>query len=225
MDAAGAWAALQPWITRLEIWRGYESDLETLLIYAFGIALYTVLVFAFCQNLSRVEAFHARPRAGWAGRTAKVVEIALVFPVMSMLFFGVLGASLFLLAKSQSTYQILLLAMAVVLSVRVTSFISSDMSVDLAKLLPLGLLGVFLVDPGSVTLAMAWARVKETPTLMPEIARFFALFIVAESALRGGRWAAHKGLAAYRGRRARRVEVKTPAATADLEIVAVEPRA
>jgi small-conductance mechanosensitive channel len=216
MDAAGAWAAVQPWIEKAEVWKGHGADLETLLIYAVGIALYTALVFAFCRSISRAEAFHARPRAGWAGRLARLGESALVFPLMSMLYFALLGASLFLLAKSQTTYQILLLAMAVVLSVRVTSFLSEEMSADLAKLLPLGLLGVLLVDPGVLTLGAAWTRLREATHLLPEIARFFALFIVSEAVLRATRVGALRAAAAWRARGRR-------AKGATLEVVPLPP--
>ncbi|MEA3199924.1 MAG: hypothetical protein QOE90_1352 [Thermoplasmata archaeon] len=206
MDFAAAWASAQPWIARLAIWRGYESDLETLLIYAVGIALYTALVFAFYQNISRVEAFVADARPRWV----RAFETALLFPLMSMLYFGVLAASLFLLAKSQSTYQILELSMAVVLSVRVTAFLSEEMSADLAKLLPLGLLGVLLVDPGALTLGAAWLRMKEATVLVPALARFFVLFIVAEALMRGARWAYLHGRDALHARATRRVPVAEP---------------
>src|SRR5581483_2478267 len=96
MDPGAAWSAAQPWLARLAIWRGYESDLETLLIYAVGIALYTALVFAFYQNISRVEAFVTSRRSRWL----RAFQTAILFPLMGMLYFGVLAASLFLLAKS-----------------------------------------------------------------------------------------------------------------------------
>jgi hypothetical protein len=217
MDVAGAWAWAQPYLEKAAIWRGYESDLETLAIYAVGIALYTVLVFAFYQNLSRAEAFHSRGRPGWTGRAIRVAESALVFPIMSMLYFGVLAASLFLLAKSQTTYQILTLSMAVVLSVRVTATISQEMSADLAKLLPLGLLGVLLVDPGALTLSAAWGRVLELPGLAPILARFFVLFIAAEGVLRGARVGIRHAKAWRHARRARRVSIEAP--QVELEVV------
>jgi len=208
MDLAGANRAMAPYLEKLALWRGYESELETLVIYAVGIALYTMLVFAFYQNVSRVEAFRSR---GEKPRWRRALEDLLLFPVMSMLYFAVLAASLFLLAKAQQgTYQILLLSMAVVLSVRVTAILSEEMSADLAKLLPLGLLGVLLVDPGALTLGAAWGRLLETPAQLPVLARFFLLFVFSEVALRGGRAALRAGLKAWRARRSRRVEVKAP---------------
>ena len=183
---AGWWAAAEPYASRAAVWRGYERDLQTLLIYAVGIAIYTGLVFAFYQNISRRDAFRFVRRPGWLGRSLTVLQSGLVFPLMSFLYFGVLAISLFILAKSQGAYQILLLAMSVVVGVRVTAFASENAAVDLAKTLPLGLLGVLLVDPSYASLGTTWSRLGELPTLVPLLWRCFLLFIVLEGALRLG---------------------------------------
>lgn len=171
-------------LERFMIWHGYERDLQSLLIYAVGIALYTLLVFAFYQNISKRNAFAFKRHAGWRGRVVGAFQTGLVFPLMSFLYFGVLAGSLFVLAKSQATYQIMLLAMSVVVGVRVTAFMSENAAVDLAKMLPLALLGVLIVDPTYITLGTTWARVLEIPKLLPTLARFFVLFIALEGTLR-----------------------------------------
>lgn len=208
MDApawlTAAWGHLAPYAEKAAIWRGYERDLETLLIYAVGIALYTALVFAFYQNISKRDAFQFVRRPGWKGRLAMVLESGIVFPLMSFLYFVLLGGSLFVLAKSQATYQIMLLAMSVVVGVRVTAFLSENAAVDLAKMLPLALLGVLIVDPSYASLETTWQRVLEVPTLVPVLWRFFVLFVVLEGGLRLVR----TSLVRARRGRTRRVEVE-----------------
>lgn len=199
-------------LSRLAVWRGYERDLQSLLIYAVGIAIYTALVFAFYQNLSKRDAYAFRPRRGFWGGVLRGVQNVLVFPLMSFLYFGVLVVSLFILAKSQSTYQIMLLAMSVVVGVRVTAYVNENAAVDLAKMLPLGLLGVLLVDPSYATLSNTWSHVWEVPRLIPILLRFFLLFIVLEGVLRLGRL----GVRRMTTRRARRVPLAEPSR---LEIV------
>jgi hypothetical protein len=187
--ALSLWARVEPYASRLAIWRGYESQLQTLLILAVGIALYTLLVFAFYQNISKRNAFEFARRPGWGGRLLAVLQTGLVFPLMSFLYFAVLALSLFVLAKSETTSLIFALAMSVVVSVRVTAFLSESASVDLAKMLPLALLGVLLVDPSYATLAGSWAHVKDVPSLVPVLWRDFVLFIALEGTLRLGRYA------------------------------------
>lgn len=178
-----AWATVAPYLERFAIWRGYELELQTLAIYGIGIAIYTALVFTFYQALSRRRPVHFKvaDKPGWGGRFARLVEKGLVFPVMSFAYFAVLAAALFVLVKGQSTQGILLIAMAVVVGVRVTVYLSEAMSNDLAKLVPLSLLGVTLVDPGYLTLATAWTRLGEAIQLAPLLGRYFLLFIALEA--------------------------------------------
>lgn len=181
------WAQAQPWVERAKVWRGYEAELTSLTILTVGIACYTLLVFTFYQNLSRRRAFHTGwGGKRWWGRALGAMESTFVFPAMSFAYFAVLAASLFFLAKSQSTYQIFLLSMAVVAGVRLTAFLSELAAVDLAKLLPLALLGVVVVDPAYATWSAVWARYQEIPGLLPVLARFFLLFLVLETGLRLG---------------------------------------
>jgi hypothetical protein len=174
-------------ISKFFAWVGYEDAVQSLVIYGVGIALYTLLVFAFYENLSKRDAFDIKRQKGFWGRSVHGFQAGFVFPLMSFLYFAVLAGSLIVLAKSQSTFQILLLAMAVVIGVRVTAFVSENASLDLAKMLPLALLGVLIVDPTYTSFDGAWARVKELPGLTPVLLRCFLLFIVLEGILRVGR--------------------------------------
>lgn len=185
-----AWAFVDPYVQKLALWRGYEAELQSLLIYAVGIAAYTMLVFGFfCNNVSRRDAFRVfKAREGFGGRLVRFFESALLFPSMSFLFFAVLAVSLFLLAKpTQSTSLILILSMSVVVGVRVTAFASEGAASDLAKLLPLSLLGVLLVDPTYASLSNTWARFRDVPGLMPVLGRYFVLFLLLEATLQGVR--------------------------------------
>lgn len=196
-----AWARAAPYVERAKVWQGYEADLTSLTILAVGIAIYTVLVFAFYQSLSNPRPFHLGWGAGrWWGKALSAVESALVFPIMSFLYFGVLTASLFFLAKTDSVYQIFLFSMAIVTSVRLTSFIAPGASADLAKLLPLGLLGVMIVDPAAVTWDTVWGRYLQVPTQLPVLGRFFLLFLVLETGVRIGREVFERARRAIRSR-------------------------
>lgn len=196
--ALDLWVRADPYIQKLAVWRGYERELQTLAIYGIGIAVYTALVFTFYQSLSRRKPihFHLSDRKGWRGVIGRFTERVLVFPVASFLYFSVLAVALFVLAKSQTVEQILLLSMAVIVGVRVTVHLSEKMSNDLAKLVPLSLLAVVLVDPGYLTLEIAWGRLVAATHLWPLLGRYFLLFIALEAATGTLRWAftrLHKG--------------------------------
>lgn len=190
MAAADLWAQVKPYADRLAVWRGYEQELQTLAIYGIGIAVYTALVFAFYQSLSRRRPVHipGSEDDGWWGRTARFFERALLFPVVSFLYFAVIAVALFVLAQSQTTQDILRIAMAVVVSVRVTVYLSEKMSNDLAKLVPLSLLAVMLVNPTYASWSATWGHFAEATRLWPLLGRYFLLFIALEAAFSSARW-------------------------------------
>lgn len=192
MASAGElWARVQPYVERLAVWQGYEQELQTLAIYGIGVAIYTALVFAFYQNLSRRKPFHlpTSDRPGWQGRMSRMSERAVVFPLTSFVYFAVLASALFFLSKPEvSTLLVLRIAMAVVVAVRVTVYMSESMSNDLAKLVPLGLLGVLLVDPSYLALKDVWPRFAEATHMGPLLGRYFLLFIALEAVFSSVRW-------------------------------------
>ncbi|HWH08808.1 MAG TPA: hypothetical protein VNX21_06375, partial [Candidatus Thermoplasmatota archaeon] len=167
--------------------------------YGVGIAAFTMLVFGFfCTYLSRRNPFDARSGPHPTTRFMRVMQGMFVFPAVSFLFFGVLAASLFLLGKSQTTEAILLLSMSVVVGVRLTAFVSESAAADLAKLLPLSLLGVLIVDPSYADLGRSWAHFTNVLGLTGVLGRYFLVFIALEGAMQvvrsaGRRFALKRG--------------------------------
>lgn len=185
------WTRIAPYADRLAVWRGYEDELTTLAIYGIGVALYATLVYTFYNAISRRKPFHLSlsDRPKWTGRLSRTFERIFVFPVTSFVYFTFLAISLFVLAKSQTTQGILLVAMAVIMGIRVAVYVSEGISNDLAKLVPLSLLGVLLVDPGYLTLQLAWTRLGEAMQLWPLLGRYFLLFMALEAVMGSIRWA------------------------------------
>lgn len=187
------WEPVAPYAERLAVWRGYEAELQTLLIYGVGIAAFTMLVFGFfCTYLSKRNPFDARSGPHPASRTMKLAQGTVVFPAVSFVFLSILAASLFLLGKSQTTQQIILLSMSVVVGVRMTAFVSEGAASDLAKLLPLSLLGVLIVDPSYASLGRSWEHFVNAASLLGLLGRCFLLFIVLEVAMQVARSAADR---------------------------------
>lgn len=210
------WTTVKPYADRAAVWRGYEAELQTLAIFGIGVAVYTALVFAFYQNISKRKPFHlpTSDRPGWAGRMSRFSERALIFPLTSFAYFVVLASALFFLTKATvPTSFVLLVAMAVVVGVRVTVYLSEAMSNDLSKLVPLSLLAVLLVDPGYLKLGDAWGRFAEAVQMWPLLTRYFLFFIALEAVFSSARWTVLKINARTRGSAPRKsvsVAVKEP---------------
>ncbi|HEV8361617.1 MAG TPA: hypothetical protein VGR28_14305 [Candidatus Thermoplasmatota archaeon] len=165
----------------LAFWEGYEDALLTLTFYAVGIALYALLVAGMYRTLSRRNLL-AGTRAGLRARRS--LRFVVLFPVISFSMFLVLAIALSFLAKSQTMQEILLLAMAVVASIRVAAYFSETAREDLAKLMPLGLLAVLSVDPGFLRLETPVDRLASLPGEAGFVARLLVVLVVLEVALR-----------------------------------------
>jgi len=97
-----------------------------------------------------------------------------------------LGVALFFLVKQgqADVPEILLLSMAIVAAVRITAYLSLTVAEDLGKTVPLGLLGVILVNPGYLTLATALDRLRTLPEQSGLVLAFFAALVLLEVGLR-----------------------------------------
>ena len=71
-----------------------------------------------------------------------------------------------------------------VAGVRVTAYVNRAAATELARLVPLGLLGVLIVEPGYLTASTAWANLQALPALGPAMLRYFLAFVGLELLLR-----------------------------------------
>ena len=125
-------------------------------IFALGVAIYAILVFNLYRFMSRRDIFHLdlskfeESRFPVLGKTLHLVsyilKYLLIFPLFAFFWFGVLVVMVAFLSKTKEVEDLLLIAMAVLISVRVTSYYTEDLSRDIAKMLPFALLGIFLIN-------------------------------------------------------------------------------
>ena len=138
----------------------YVNDAWDLLwpvsIYVLGMAAYAVFVFKFYRFVAARDMFGldlSRYEGRSHGLARSVLHVVLyvfkylvLFPVFAFFWFAVLTLILAFLSKEQAFPETLLIALATVAAIRVTSYYKEDLSRDLAKILPFAVLGIFLVD-------------------------------------------------------------------------------
>jgi hypothetical protein len=130
--------------------------LRPLIFFCLGIAFYAVFIFNFYRFLARKDIFeldftkYAQARFQFIRTflhlTFYVGKYLILFPFVAFAWFALLTVLLAFLAKTQAIESILLVAMAVLSSIRITAYYNEDLSRDLAKMLPFALLGVYVVD-------------------------------------------------------------------------------
>ena len=159
-----------------------------------AISVYSVFVFIFYRALAKRDLITLNLNHysdNLSGRVKKykrtmifVLQYIIVVPVLITFWTLVLAIILTLLSSDADHSRNALIATSVVGAVRILSYWTEDLSRDVAKMLPFGVLGVFLVGDAQVQIS----EIEELFNGLNEIATSFAssLFLIAvlESILR-----------------------------------------
>lgn len=168
--------------------------LLSLLVYTIFIVLYGVFIWKFYRfiarreviklNLSQYNHMKHEKLEKFLEVLLNTIEYVIVLPFLVLFWFSVFSIFLLVLSKTQSTYQILLISAAIIASTRITSYISEDLSKDIAKIFPFTVLALFLLDPDSFSLKLIFDRIGQIPELLTNIFMFVLFIFVIEMLLR-----------------------------------------
>ena len=174
---------------------GQTIDILTpALFFVIGVVIYSIFIFKFYRFLARKDIFKLNLQQYNYGQNLfmkkflrvllYIVEYIILFPVLTFFWFAVLALLLSLLAQNLDITSLLLVSMALVGAVRVTSYYSEDLSKDLAKMLPFALLGVFLVNINEFSYDAALDTISMIPENLIMIFYYLLFVIVLEFVLR-----------------------------------------
>ena len=170
-----------------------------LAIYVVGLVVYSIFIFEFYRFVARRDIIELELRkyaSGFKGffnnffRTLLyILQYILIYPVLSLLWFGFFTMFLAVMAPGYAVDRIVLVSMSVVTAIRVTAYYSESLSQDLAKMLPLALLGVFLVEGRvGVSVPDVFSKVVSVATDWRTLSYYLFLLIAVEIVLRLITW-------------------------------------
>ncbi len=157
------------------------------------ITLYAVIIWHYYRSMAKRDFFTTKEKEGkgmllfiynFFLKLGTIVQYIVLYPLMSFSFFTIFALLLFLLSKEQPIASILFISAAFISAIRITSYYSEDLSRDLAKMVPLGLLGVFIVDSSFFSLPLLIERVQTIPLFVLSIFSFILYFLLLELALK-----------------------------------------
>jgi len=164
-----------------------ESLLLNLAFFTAVIVIYSVFVFYFYRflakknlielNLNQYNRYANPALVKFFAAVFYVIEYIVVLPILTFFWFAILSILILILAKGIEVQTILLISAALVAAVRITSYVSEDLSKDLAKMLPFTLLAIAITTSGFFEIGPLIARIKEVPGLFKNIP-YYLLFIV-----------------------------------------------
>lgn len=122
-------------------------------------------------------------------RTIYFLKYLLIFPIYSFVWFLAFSFLLHSLSKSRPVEDILFLGIIVVAATRIGAYVSEKLAEDMAKLLPLTLIAIFLMDPKAITFQTLLHSFNVLLTQILHVAKYLIFIIFIELLLRMGHWA------------------------------------
>ncbi len=173
-----------------QFWDTYNPHLQKLAIYGLGIAGFALLVAILYVPMGHRLMFGRRKGEEVSTEGRKLVYV-LLFPLVSFGFFLVMVASMLFLtnvagsASALEPEDILTISMGIVLAIRITAYFHEGAAEEVGKIMPLGLLGVFLVtNPNLDNLSGQFKQVQQIFANMDLVVLYFVVIVLAEFWLR-----------------------------------------
>jgi hypothetical protein len=159
-----------------------------------AMSLYAIFVFKFYRFLSRRDILqlnlekHNYAQHHFLRKAISFfiycAKFLIVFPILAFFWFLVLTIFLTMMTRGQGLEGILLVSMAVVGAIRVSSYYNETLSKNLAKILPFALLIILLIDSSMVPLSGSIESLKAALAQWETMVYYLIAIVLLELALR-----------------------------------------
>lgn len=164
---------------------GYESQFLSIALYTVAIMFYAIIIWNLYRFVAKQDIFiFGGMEKAKIPTWISLLLYLVIFPVVIFIGFFFFALLLIFLAKTQTIEQILIISITLIAAIRITAYYEEDLSKDLAKMIPLALLGVFLVDPSYYSLSIVVERLVTLPSVVDLIFRYLIFVTVLEWTLR-----------------------------------------
>ena len=150
--------------------------------------------YIYYKQLARRDLFEI-PKLNLKSKFANVLDRIIyflkylfIFPIYSFIWFLVFSFLLFVLSKSRPIEDILFLGIIVVAATRIGAYASEKLAEEMAKLLPLTLIAIFLIDPKAVTIETISSSFPVLLQQIPRVPKYLLFIIAVEWLLRIWHW-------------------------------------
>ncbi|RLG21429.1 hypothetical protein DRN74_02605 [Candidatus Micrarchaeota archaeon] len=139
-------------------WETAYVTLRPLFFFLMGMVLYSIFIYKMYRFVASRDLFGKKGRyqsirdridtgKGSIKRAVlRFLEYIFLFPFLVFIFFAFFFIMLVFLSKNPNVENLMLVAMAIVGAVRISSYYSEDLSRDLAKMLPFAVLGLYITE-------------------------------------------------------------------------------
>jgi len=164
------------------------SVLQTPIVYIIGMVIYSIFIFKFYKFISRKNIFMLNVgehrEHPTLGRLVYLLEYILLFPIVAFVWFFVISSILTLVSETLTITNIFMLSLAVTVTIRVTSYYNEELSRDVAKLLPLAMLAILLLNISAFSFSAPLELFTQITMQFKTLIYYFGLLVGIEFILR-----------------------------------------
>ena len=156
-----------------------------LFLFVIGMVVYAVFVFKFYRFIGGRNVFKPVDKdVKWTRKLLHSLDYIFFYPIIAFFWFLVMSVLLSILSQTVDIGNIFKASMATIVTIRVLSYYSEELSREVAKLVPLTLLGLMLLDITKISIQAPFNVVTNLPASAHTLFYYFVFLVVAEFALR-----------------------------------------
>ncbi len=175
-------------------WGEAYLTLQPLFLLIFGIVIYAIFIIKFYHfmakkdilelNLNQYNRAKHPSVEKLLGAIFYILEYIIILPICIIFWSGVLIMLIAFLTKSHTTSTMVLTTIALVGAIRAVAYYNEEFSTEVSKLLPLVLLGVFLIDTTTFSFTRPFEVLRELPSILNTLVYYFLFVMALELILR-----------------------------------------
>lgn len=171
----------------------FQQNWQAITLFTLAISAYMVGVWHYFHIVAKRDLLKFNKIKGdgfWVtignlmGEFVFLLEYLIVFPIITFIFFGVFALAMLFLAKEQPLESVLLISITVIAATRVMAYYNEEASQELAKIIPIVLLGAYLTTPSFFSIELVMERIAQMPTFLNRIGGFIIYTLVLEISLK-----------------------------------------
>lgn len=174
----------------IESMPGFLGDFINLLILVLLIFIYGLFVWKLYKFISKKNFLnlnfekYTESKGKFMSGLIYFVEYLIISPFILFFAFGIFTIFLIVLTRNLEISTLLIISAAVIATARMASYYKQDLAEEIAKILPLTLLGVAIVTPGFFDVELVFTQLGALPEFFSKILTYLGFIIILEAVLR-----------------------------------------
>lgn len=155
---------------------GYEAQFVSILLFTFGIAAYSIIIWRFYKQVSKVKPFGEYQAPLW-------IEIGLylfTLPLFTFLWFFMMTLFIVAMAEVEDVVFLISISAAMVGATRIAAYIDEGLAENIANLMPFILLAIFVLSPQLLSIDLIKERLFSIPSHLGLIFRYLVFLVGLE---------------------------------------------